>query len=237
MVIRCIFTGNSAPGSLGGGGAIYILGALGESDPIVVNTSFIGNSGRKGGAIDASGSRVNATFVNCLFSGNSAEFQGGAIYSSVAAVDGMTLINCTLSGNSSGTEGGGVSLEGGQTIIKNCILWDNSPDQISVSGGFGTVSFSDVQGGLPVGVIDGGGNIGDNPADNPLFVDPVGPDGMPGTEDDDLQLSAGSPCIDAANNADLVCDEFDVDEDGLACLLGADEATPALGLTNLGPTD
>ena len=43
---------------------------------------------------------------------------------------------------------------------------------------------------------------------DPLFVDELGPDGLPGSGDEDLQLGAGSPCIDAGDNdaADLPVD-------------------------------
>ena len=44
-----------------------------------------------------------------------------------------------------------------------------------------------------------GGDTGNIDAD-PLFADPDGPDNLPGTADDDLRLSPGSPCIDAADN-------------------------------------
>jgi hypothetical protein len=54
-----------------------------------------------------------------------------------------------------------------------------------------------VQGGLPTNTVDGGGNI----AVDPLFVDADGPDNTAGTEDDNLRLSSGSPCIDAGDNA------------------------------------
>jgi hypothetical protein len=39
-----------------------------------------------------------------------------------------------------------------------------------------------------------------NTAANPLYAGAAGADGTPGTMDDDLALSAGSPCIDAANS-------------------------------------
>ncbi len=45
----------------------------------------------------------------------------------------------------------------------------------------------------------GGGNI----YADPLFVDPDGADDTVGTEDDDLRLSAGSPCIDAGDRSAL----------------------------------
>jgi hypothetical protein len=81
--------------------------------------------------------------------------------------------------------------------VTNCILWGDTPNEIfNYVDATSTISFSDVQGGLPPGTIDGGGNIDADP----LFVDPDGVDDVPGTEDDDLRLSAGSPGVDAGDN-------------------------------------
>ena len=68
-----------------------------------------------------------------------------------------------------------------------------------MSGSTLAISFSDVEGGLPVGTIDGGGNFDADP----LFVDADGVDDTIGTDDDDLRLLAGSPCIDSANYFDF----------------------------------
>jgi hypothetical protein len=46
------------------------------------------------------------------------------------------------------------------------------------------------------------GGVGNTGAD-PLLVDADGADDTPGTEDDNLRLSAGSPCIDAGDNSSL----------------------------------
>jgi hypothetical protein len=55
------------------------------------------------------------------------------------------------------------------------------------------------------------GGVGNHGLD-PLFIDADGADNTPGTEDDDLHLSLGSPCIDAGDNAALPPDiEFDLD--------------------------
>ena len=45
-------------------------------------------------------------------------------------------------------------------------------------------------------------------------VDPLGPDGQVGTLDDDLRLAAGSPCVDAGDNARVPADWLDLDGDG-----------------------
>ena len=64
----------------------------------------------------------------------------------------------------------------------------------------------------PPGGIAGGG-AGNIIAD-PRFVNPLGPDGVAGTEDDDLRLRSDSPCIDAGDTTALPADWFDLDGDG-----------------------
>jgi hypothetical protein len=64
------------------------------------------------------------------------------------------------------------------------------------------------------------GGVG-NFSDDPLFVDADGADDIFGTEDDDLHLSPGSPCIDSGSNWFVLPDRTDLDEDG-----DTDEPTP-----------
>jgi len=85
--------------------------------------------------------------------------------------------------------------------VTQCIFWGDSTHEI-VGGSSAHIRFSDVQGGLPVGAVDGGGNIDPDP----MFVRPPdpGPDGTwDGVDDDygDLRLRGGSPCIDAGDRA------------------------------------
>jgi hypothetical protein len=79
-------------------------------------------------------------------------------------------------------------------LVTNCIFWGNTAYSYPQIQNYGasstTVTYSDVQGGYT-----GTGNINADP----LFVDPDGPDNIVGTEDDNLRILAGSPCIDAAN--------------------------------------
>ena len=77
-------------------------------------------------------------------------------------------------------------------IVTNCILWDNSPDEIF---GIATVSYSDVLGGNAVE-----GNINQDP----MFVD---------ADSGDLHLLADSPCIDTGSN-DAVPSGITTDLDG-----------------------
>lgn len=106
----------------------------------------------------------------------------------------------------------------------NCVLWGNSHDgstdedaQIHLADEDAEldIRYSCVQGWT--GLLGGIGNHGDDP----LFVDADGEDDIPGTLDDDLRLSPGSPCIDVGSNWLVLPDYADLDGDG-----DADEPTP-----------
>lgn len=100
------------------------------------------------------------------------------------------LTNCTFSGNWTRYAGGGIYNAYSNPTMTNCILWGNSGEQIHNEASSPTVSYSDIQGGY--------GDTG-NIDDDPCFVDPNGPDGEIGTEDDNLRLSTESPCIDTGD--------------------------------------
>jgi hypothetical protein len=116
------------------------------------------------------------------------------------------LLNCTFSSNFAEHLGGGISnIQNGFLTLTNCILWDDTPDEIQTGGVGGShisgnveVIYSNVQNGWP-----GGGNLDSDP----LFAD---------TENGDFHLKSqagrwdpnggtwivdmtGSPCIDAGN--------------------------------------
>ena len=141
--------------------------------------------------------------VNCIIDGNEAAGFGGAVLNLDAAFE---MIHCTIVHNSA--EAGADSIaatSNANTNIGNSIIWDNGSPMAATEGGTGFfVSFSVVEGGFP-----GAGNI----SVDPLFVDPLGPDGMVATGDEDFSLQAGSPAIDAASNLLVPTDMFDVDED------------------------
>ena len=120
----------------------------------------------------------------------------------------LTMTNCTFSGNTAdGYYGGGgmINRVDSTVTVSDCILSGDGPDEIvNLYASTSAIAFSDVQGGLPVGAVDGGGNIGSDP----LFVrrPNPGPDGTwDGVDDDygDLRLQAGSPCIATGDPAFL----------------------------------
>jgi len=176
-VTDCTFSGNSCSGYNSFGGAV-----LNHASMTLTNCVFSGNSasssaGTAGGLLSDS----SLTLANSTFSGNTAAYGGGlAIYYNA------TVTNCTFSGNSSFVSGfGGAVLDDGSLILTNCILWGNGGTQMSGNGApSAAVTYSCVQGT----VWPGTGNI----STNPLFVDATA---------GDLRLQAGSPCIDAGDNA------------------------------------
>ncbi|MFC1782224.1 right-handed parallel beta-helix repeat-containing protein [Planctomycetota bacterium] len=200
-VTDCVFTGNSARS---GGG---MLVAVVTFNMTVTGCSFIDNSAWRGGGMgDASSGRITVT--NCTFIGNSVEHYGGGMYN---VNNSPTVTNCTFTGNSAGGIGGGIhNTHYGSPIVRNCIFWGN----IASSRGNEiynqdtncrtVISYCDVAGGGGSGAgwdnelgFDGGGNIDADP----MFIDPNGFDRIAGTNDDNLRLQRGSPCIDAGCDA------------------------------------
>jgi len=202
MVINCTFMGHIGSGRWGGGGMENRHG----SSATVVNCWFVGNIvGTYGGGM-FNYVNSNSTVVNCVFSGNRAGLSdpsddgyggGMANFSS-----NPVLINCTFSNNWANDDGGGMAnifISGPR--LSNCVFWGNIDSggvdesaQIHRGTVKPVVNYSCVQGWS--GTFGGVGNIGANP----LFVDADGLDNIIGTKDDNVQLPAGSPCIDAGDN-------------------------------------
>ncbi len=182
-----------------------------QSSPTLINCFFSGNSASSagGGMRNSFGS---PTLIDCTFAGNSA-LHGGGMENGHSS---PTLINCTFAGNSA-YSGGGLhhSFDNGSVALTNCILWGNSApvgSQIyEYDNATTTATYTCAQGGWA-----GVGNL----SVAPLFVDADGPDGVPGTPDDNLRLQAGSPCIDAGLSAstlrDLDGNQRIVDDPGTA---------------------
>ncbi len=218
-IADCTFVGNESFEGGRGGGSLSMRQC---DDLTIVNSLFVGNrttdhNSDGGGAIAVNES--SPLLVGCVISGNrfqsSGEFAfggGGVLIENGSAA---TLVACTITGNDTNRLGGGVHVRTSDPVLVGCILWGNTHDgpagqaaQIHVDESSGpAVDYSCVEG--LVGDLGGAGNIDLDPA----FADPIGPDGVPGTEDDDLRLAAGSPCIDAGDN-DAVPGEVTTDAAG-----------------------
>lgn len=203
---HCTFSGNAARDD--GGGMCNRVGS-----PRLTNCTFSGNSAQSAAGMYNGGGTPRLT--NCTFSGNAASpsAYGGGMYNSESS---PVLINCTFSANSAGMTGGIHNVWNGDPALTNCILWGNSD-----AGGTGeSAQISTSPPRLPViyycciqgwtGSLGGTTNTGDDP----LLVDADGSDDTAGTADDDLRLSAGSPCIDAGDNDAVPEDVADLDGDG-----------------------
>jgi formylglycine-generating enzyme required for sulfatase activity len=189
VVTNCTFSGNWA--TFRGGGMFNDD----YSRPTVINCTFRGNSaGGWGGGME-NDEYSSSTVTNCTFIGNTAGAGGGMGNDEACP----TLTNCTFVGNEASYGGGIYNSEDSSITLTNCILWANSPDQISLDdegGAAATITYSDVQGGW-----EGEGDIDVDPC----FVD---------VNSNDYRLRPGSSCIDAGLNAAVPADLSDLDGDG-----------------------
>lgn len=186
------------------GGGIYCYA---YSSPIIKNSVIAGNmTSYYGGGIYCRWSS-GPTITNCMIALNNAKDSGGGI----RCYDGSSpaITNCTITGNTS-RDAGGIWSSTSSPVISNCILWDDSPEEIY---GSPSVTYSNVQGGF-----GGTGNIDLDP----LFADP---------SDYNYYLTVLSPCVDAGTDSG-VYDDLDGDArpfgDGFD--MGADEYLPSGGL-------
>jgi hypothetical protein len=206
ILISCKFVRNSAVD----GGGMHTQESF-YTEPILINCAFYGNA-----ASDVGGGMINRgsspTLMNCVFAGNNAVRYAGAMNNGGQA--SPVLANCTFIGNNARGHGAGLRNddEKSRPVLTNCILWGNSDSAQNLEDsqiyGLGLVNYCCIQGWS--GELGGVGNFGDDP----LFVDPDGPDDKIGTEDDDLRLRPNSPCINAGDNSALPADSSDLDGDG-----------------------
>ena len=221
-VTGCTFIGNAAGGMHHSDGAADIIDCMfiGNSSRYggaftnawtarLINCGFYGNSaGVSGGAVINAGS---ITLINCVLTGNTAGGEAlapgepphpGFAGAFLNDLGHATLINCTLAGNSAGSVGG---MWGGHGMtITHSILWGNTDNsgsefhaQLAANSATTSLSYNCIQGWDP----GPGWEPYRNVALDPLFVDPLGADGILGTLDDDLRLSDDSPLINAGDPA------------------------------------
>ena len=200
---------NTTSGSYYGSGGIWLSGS-----PIIRGCSIIGNTGNSSGAgISVWGG--SPTITDCLIMDNHSVMDGGGIY--INSGDNAIIINCLIVQNTAGNQGGGILLAGGgttniinttitkntcdrpdsgggihifggNTIMTNCILWQDHPTEIV---GNPVVTYSDVQGGWV-----GEGNINAVPEFWSCG---------------DYHLKGNSPCVDAGDNSTSWLPDTDLD--------------------------
>lgn len=176
-----------------------------ESMTFLSSCIIHGNQAHDGGGFFCEGTG-SPRVTDCLFGNNTASSGGGGKNDSSAT---PRFANCTFTGNVAlDGLGGGYYARWGQPRFTNCVLWGDVPDEAYL--GAPVVEYCDIQGASGEWWFSGSCIDAD-----PLFVDPDGPDDDPSTwEDNDYRLGAGSPCIDAGDNAAVPPDLFDLDDDG-----------------------
>jgi hypothetical protein len=211
------FTGNSADSA----GGMYNLFS---SSPTLTNVSFSGNSAGFGGG-GMYNDNSSPTLTNVSFSGNLANNEGGGMSNYESS---PTLTNVSFSGNS-GWEGGGMwNYDSSSPAIQNTIFWNNkdasgigtpSASIFNDASSIPTIDYSLVQGWNPAGLSNLNGT---DASTDPLFIAEVDPASAPTTAGN-LRLQAGSPAINAGNNA------ADLDAGGSGTATIADIATDLAG--------
>jgi len=165
--------------SAGGGGI-----RIGDGDPKIYCNILRGNQGRYGAGIvlNYTACRIRNNIITENTGGQSYYGGSGIWILGDMASSYKFIDNNTITANSASLSGGtgGISIWSSNTaLIRNNIIWGNSPSaQIKNIGSIADISYNDVLGGYA-----GTGNINLDPAFLP----------------DDFFLSATSPCIDAGN--------------------------------------
>lgn len=203
VLTGCLFVQNKAGAT--GGGAIWNS----EGQINLLSCTLNGNRSNANGGALVNGWNGLLSAANCTLHANYSVIRAGALHNFAGAR--TTLWNCTLADNRQ--DGGrGVIVCGsapgstvGELTIANSILWNGGNEVSNEDKSVVTVGRTDIQGGWP-----GTGNLNVNP----LFVLPAGSDGRTGTEDDNLRLGPGSPCVDRGDTALLPQDFADLDGDG-----------------------
>ena len=205
---NCLLLGNQVKAehyTTFGGGAVFTGGTSAVQNTLFVANAILSVANGGGGGFHCAGSGVTVRAVNCDFVGNNGGGGGNA---------GGGAVSCWNSG---------------AVTVANCILRGNTASQDSELSSFSStiaVSYSDVQGGLPSGVTNGGHNIDAEPQ----FVRPPLTNGA--TDYGDLHLSFASPAHDAGNAAAPGILPFDMDgnprKQGSAPDMGAYEVVQGL---------
>ena len=178
-ISRCLFKNNTASSA----GAIYNYsgGVLRVSDSRFLNNTSPNSTGAIGNLL------ADAVITNCVFSKNSFATMSN-IYSS------PLIVNCVFHGVPGFFAGAMLTADGSYPVVVNSIIWDAGGEPIfDANGGSTTVIHSIMQ----TGWSGDGHNVLNQ---NPLFRDPLGPDGVLATGDEDFRLQANSPAIDTGTN-------------------------------------
>ena len=208
-VTNSTFISNSAV--IAGGGIFNMEGTI-----TVSKSTFTSNDAEGGGGIYNSVQPSTLAVANSTFSENSSIFGGGGI----SNIGTLTVANSTFSGNDGGFGGGGAIVNLSTLHLMNSILANSTSgeDCYNASG--------DVIGTNINNLIETNGPSGNMCGTSALSADPMlGPLADNGGATQTMALLAGSPAIDAGDNA--ICETTDqrgvTRPQGAVCDIGAFE--------------
>ncbi|MBN2270814.1 MAG: hypothetical protein JXN61_09385 [Sedimentisphaerales bacterium] len=196
----------------------YGGGTFCDSGATVRNCTFSHNFAVNGGGMCCNSwcdGVPDLRVTNCAFIRNRAGDLGGGLW--LRPDDShLLLTNCTFSGNTA-SNGGGIYCSGTYTTISNCILWDDTPDELYLEWSGLAVIYSDVRGSWP-----GEGNI----SVDPCFAD---------ANNDDYHLKSQAGRWDANEG------RWTIDAVTSLCIDAGDPMTPIMhepfpngGIVNMG---
>lgn len=185
-IVHCVISGNEA----GGGGGMLL-----EGGAPLLHGLLVRDNQAQGGGGGLLFYHADSPVRSVLVVGNTSTIEGGGLY-----FDGCSplLDNVTVADNSAPTgRGGGLEVSfNSHPVLRNCILWNNTDEQIAFNPGWNlmqiSISHSDVQGGEGAIVTYGKGPVNwlaGNLDEDPLFLGPG-----------NYQLQAASPCVDLGEN-------------------------------------
>jgi predicted outer membrane repeat protein len=204
--------GNSATNGGGAYGSASILN--------ITSSQIIGNSATSGGGLYITGGTTSSVASN-NFIGNTGTNGGGIYLTGVPAA--TSIVNNTMADNIATTNGGGLYMTGSSAMIGNNLIAFNSSGLFR-TGGTPTLRHNNLFGNTAYQYSGIGAGTNDISAD-PLFVNRAG---------GDYHLSAGSPCINAGDNALVQAGWTDIDGESRiqndTVDIGADERSAGSGV-------
>jgi predicted outer membrane repeat protein len=178
-----------ASGESPDGGGIY----CNSSNLCLNNVTIRDNSAdNSGGGIYFGNSDV--TLTNVIIAKNQATNGGGIGFGHQRSKPPI-VTNVTITENTALLDGGGIFCTG-EIGLRNCIVWNNSPQSFYLKSGYIKALYSNIQGGLI-----GEGNIDADP----LFADTI-----------HYYLNENSPCIDYGDPDSLFNDQEDSEKPDFA---------------------
>ena len=191
MISRCRFIENGVRAILTRGGAISFIDVMESS---IDQCLFAGNEAQVGGALDVVKGGAHQ-LSSCTAVGGRSAFAGFAV---VVAVQSLTVENCILRDN--------VGNNAGQVLLQGTSVFPVDLRDTNLEGGTSSITWVTVG---PSGAVE---RLVDA---DPIFIDPLGPDGDATTfADNDYRLQSGSPSVDAGNSALILPDAADTNGNG-----------------------